>query len=378
MRKSPVVGVLALVLVLAGCGGSAVRATSGQPPSPAPARAVAPSPVVTGPVDVYAAGRPGLLAPEARLARPLVYVPNSMSNTVTVIDQATMKVLRTVKVGRLPQHVTPGYDLRTLWVDNDEGNSLTPIDPRTGAFGTPVPVDDPYNLYFTADGRSAVVVAERLRRLDFRDPHTMAVQQRLPVDCPGVDHLDYSADGTHALVSCEFGARMIWVDMQRRVVEQTIALKPGSMPQDVKLSPDGAVFYVADMKHAGVYLVDAATRKVLGLLPTGSNAHGLYVSRDSRTLYVTNRLGHSVSLVDLATRKVRATWPIPGGTPDMGGLNADGTVLWLSGRYSSEVYALRTSDGKLLARIPVGSGPHGLCVWPQPGRYSLGHTGILR
>ena len=62
----------------------------------------------------------------------------------------------------------------------------------------------------------------------------------------------------------------------------------------------------------------------------------------------------------------------------MGGISADGRVLWLSGRYNSEVYAIDTRNGGLLARIPVGRGPHGLCVYPQPGRYSLGHTGIFR
>jgi DNA-binding beta-propeller fold protein YncE len=62
----------------------------------------------------------------------------------------------------------------------------------------------------------------------------------------------------------------------------------------------------------------------------------------------------------------------------MGGVSADGKVLWLSGRYSHVVYAIATENGKLLARIKVGKGPHGLCVYPQPGRYSLGHTGIFR
>jgi len=62
----------------------------------------------------------------------------------------------------------------------------------------------------------------------------------------------------------------------------------------------------------------------------------------------------------------------------MGGVSADGRVLWLSGRYNAEVYAISTTNGKLLHRITVGDGPHGLCVWPQPGRYSIGHTGILR
>ena len=64
--------------------------------------------------------------------------------------------------------------------------------------------------------------------------------------------------------------------------------------------------------------------------------------------------------------------------PDMGGVSADGRVLWVSGRDNGVVYAIDTTTGALLHEIPVGSGPHGLCVFPQPGRYSLGHTGIFR
>jgi YVTN family beta-propeller protein len=84
-------------------------------------------------------------------------------------------------------------------------------------------------------------------------------------------------------------------------------------------------------------------------------------------------------VISFATRREVAKWWIPGGgSPDMGNVSADGKVLWLSGRYSSEVYAIDTRTGRLVARIHVGIGPHGLCVWPQPGRYSLGHTGVLR
>jgi YVTN family beta-propeller protein len=227
-----------------------------------------------------------------------------------------------------------------------------------------------------------VVVAERLRRLDFRDPHTMKLVHSLHVPCVGVDHADFSRDGSHALFSCEFSGQMVWVDMVHQRVQRTITLPRQTTqrpkPQDVKLSPDGEVFYVADENSNGVFLIDATGLKVLSFLPTGLGAHGLYASRDSKDLYVTNRRGGSVSVVSFATRAVRATWRIRGGTPDMGGVSADGKVLWLSGRYSREVYALRTSDGHLLARIKVGGQPHGLCVWPQPGRYSLGHTGVLR
>ena len=132
--------------------------------------------------------------------------------------------------------------------------------------------------------------------------------------------------------------------------------------------------------HAnGLWEIDGARFKVIGFLPTGAGVHGLYPSRDAKYLYATNRGEGSISVISFRTRKVVAKWRIPGGgSPDMGGVSADGKVLWVSGRYSGVVYAISTRNGRLLARIPVGAGPHGLCVWPQPGRYSLGHTGILR
>jgi YVTN family beta-propeller protein len=146
----------------------------------------------------------------------------------------------------------------------------------------------------------------------------------------------------------------------------------------VKLAPDGDMFVVADMIANGLWFVDATTFGIRGFLPTGRGTHGLYPSRDARVLYVSNREQGTVSVVDFATRRVVNTWTIPHGSPDMGGVSADGNVLWLSGRYNSEVYAISTLDGHLLARIPVGSGPHGLSVWPQPGRFSIGHTGNMR
>jgi DNA-binding beta-propeller fold protein YncE len=331
--------------------------------------------------DVYAADKPNLLSPVVRGFRPLVYVPNSLSNTVDEIDPHTYKIVRHFAVGKLPQHVVPSYDLKTLWVNNDLGNSLTPIDPRNGRPGKPVPVLDPYNLYFTPDGAYAVVMAEAYKRIDFRDPHTMKLRHTLQVpSCPGVNHADFTADGRYMLASCEYSARMIVVDVPRQKLVRTIKL-PRALagPQDVKLSPDGRVFYVADMISNGVWEIGARGFPVLRFVHTGLGAHGLYVSRDSRYLYVSNRREGSISLISLATRKPVRKWRLPGGgSPDMGGVSADGRTLWLAGRYTSDVYAIDTRTGRLRARINVGLGPHGLCVYPQPGRYSLGHTGVFR
>jgi DNA-binding beta-propeller fold protein YncE len=366
---------LVLALLLGACGSTSHPAKSKTATAPRDRARAA------GPLNIYASAAAGDLSPVVRGDPALVYVPNGLSNTVDVISQKTMKIVGHFATGALPQHVTPSYDLKTLYVDNDLGNSLTPINPRTGVPGRPIPVEDPYNLYFTPDGRFAIVVAERLQLLDFRNPTTMRLVHSLSVPmCRGVDHMDFSASGRYAYASCEFGANMIEVDLQTQRVIRTLVLANGNAsPQDVKLSPDGRMLYVADQASGGLWEIDPERFRVRGFLRTGAGAHGLYPSRDAGELYVSNRAAGSISVVSFKTRRVVATWQLPlPASPDMGGVSADGRTLWLSGRYNAEVYAINTRTGRLRARISVGQGPHGLCVWPQPGRYSLGHTGILR
>jgi YVTN family beta-propeller protein len=380
---------LAVLLMAAPLAASCTPAAPPSAAPPAAANAATPEPVAAtllpgmppplDPNDLYAADRPGRIAARIRHDRQLVYVPNFGSNTVSIIDPHTYRVIRVQHVGRGPQHVVPSWDLRTLWVNNNTGNSLTPINPATGTFGKPVKVDDPYNLYFTPDGRFAVVMAETRKQIVFRDPHTMAVKHVLPVGCGGVNHADFSPDGRYFIVTCEFSGDLLKIDTARQQIIGRLHLPGHAMPQDVKISPDGRTWYVADMQTSGLWVLNGDTFRAPAFLPTGAGAHGLYPSRDSRYLYVANRGEGTISLLSFATGKVVKKWKIPGhASPDMGGVSADGKVLWLSGRYDHEVYAINTTDGHLMARIKVGTEPHGLCVWPQPGRYSLGHTGILR
>ena len=143
------------------------------------------------------------------------------------IDPHTYKIVREFPVGALPQHVIPSYDMRTLYVANDDGNSLTPINPATGVPGRPIPVEDPYNMYFTPDGRYAVVVEERMRALAFRNAQTMKLHHLLQVpQCAGVNHADFTADGRFMLLTCEFGGSMIVVDVQRERVIKAFPLRP--------------------------------------------------------------------------------------------------------------------------------------------------------
>jgi YVTN family beta-propeller protein len=350
-------------------------------------------PPVVDPSNLYSEIRSDRLSPIVAKHLSRVYVPNRSSNDVWVIDPATFKVVDKFHVGVHPQHVVPSWDLKTLWVNNNaEGRndgSVTPIDPVTGKPGKPIPVDDPYNMYFTPDGSAAIIVAEARKRLDFRDPHTMAMKYSIDTpSCSGINHADFSIDGRYAIFTCEYGGSVAKIDLVEKKVVGYLKLSKGGMPQDVRISPDGKVFYVADMKAEGVFVVDGDKFVEIGHIKTGPGAHGLYPSRDGTQLYVANRgvarvygppKGKgSVSVIDFASRKVVTNWPIPGGgSPDMGNISIDGKMLWLSGRYDDAVYIIDTTTGAVKS-IPVKKEPHGLTVWPQPGRYSLGHTGNLR
>lgn len=390
---------------------------------------VAGMPDVPDPSNVYSETVAGRFSPAVEGALERVYVPNRASNTVSVIDPSTLKVIDTFKVGLHPQHVVPSWDLRTLWVANNaEGStagSLTPIDPTTAKPGPSIPIDDPYNMYWSPDGKYAIVVAEAYKRLDFRDAQTMKLRYSIATPkCSGINHADFSIDGKYALFTCEFDGAITKIDLVNRKVVGTLIPSPyfnrpevlallaalnknkkpvtvldsqelggaicttKGMPQDIRISPDGTVFFVADMMADGVHVIDGESFKQVGFITAGVGAHGLYPSRDGKFLYVANRGSNkvdggpggkgSVSVIDFATRRVVQTWPIPGGgSPDMGNVSADGRYLWLSGRFDKMVYRFDTTSGSV-DKIKVGREPHGLAVWPQPGRYSLGHTGNLR
>ena len=350
-------------------------------------------PPVPDPKNLYSEIGADKVSPALAGHLELIYVPHVQSNDVYVIDPKTFKVVDKYKVGLNPQHVVPSWDMQTLWVTNNAERttkgSLTPIDPKTGKPGPAIDVDDPYNMYFSPDGRSAIVVAEALKRLDFRDPVTMKLQYSIAMpQCAGVNHADFSIDGSYAIFTCEFAKGLAKVDLVNRKVVAYLKLSKGGMPQDIRVSPDGSKFYVADMHADGIFVIDGETFKEIGFINTGRGTHGIYPSRDGKKLYVANRGSHkihgmrggpgSVSVVDFATGKVEANWPVPGGgSPDMGNVSADGKTLWLSGRYDHVVYAFDTMTGEAKT-IKVGIEPHGLAVWPQPGRYSLGHTGNMR
>jgi DNA-binding beta-propeller fold protein YncE len=335
-------------------------------------------PVIKG--DVYAATRAGMVARSVRRDPAYLYVPDAAGARVTVISQRTHRIVRVLHTGKLSQHVTPSYNLRLLYVSSSASNELVVIDPRTARTVRHAAVPRPYNLYFTPDGRQAVVMVEQHNRIMFAAPGTFRPRVvRRVKGCRGPNHADFAANGQFFVVTCEFSGAVVKIATTTHKVLGMLHFGAKSMPQDVRISPDGKLFYVADMGRNRIRLIDAARFRQVSTIRTPAMPHGLYPSRGGRLLYVSDRGAGKVSVISFATHKIIHTWRIPGGgSPDMGGVSADGKLLWLTGRFDGVVYGFQTRTGHLVARIGVGGNPHGMLVWPQPGRYSLGHTGNTR
>lgn len=359
---------------------AAVRASATGAARPSPQATESLSVVVDGnapasPANVYSAIAPGHVSVAVNGIQPRVYVPNNGSNTVDVIDPTTYKVIDHYAVGVEPQHITPSWNMKRLYVGNTYSNTLTVIDPKTGKPIGTKNVFDTYNLYFTPDGKRAVDVAERMNTLFIYDPQSWEILDKVTIPWAGGDHMDFSADGSYLMLSTEYAGRLVKVDTKSWKVTGSVPLS-GS-PVDVKISPNGKVFFVANQIRDGVSVVDPVRMKEVAFIPTGRGAHGFCVSRDARFLYVTNRLAGTISVVSFDTRKVVKTWNV-GASPDMLQLTPDGTELWVSNRYDGTISVVSTKTGKVTHVIRVGTNPHGLTYFPQPGRYSIGHNGVYR
>lgn len=351
-------------------------------PTPVPTPTVEPTPTATPPGGVYSGTVGGQLDPRVADLPLRVYVPNELSNDVAVIDPTTLAVIGRFKTEASPEHITPDWDLSKLYVNNMNGATLTVIDPKTEKPMDTLQVPFPYNLYYTPDGKKAIVVADYLgmgmiadNGLYFYDRATWKLLKFVNVPFPGVNHLDFSADGSYLIVSCESAGAVAKIDTVNMSVLGKVDL--GGSPLDVRIAPAGDVFFVANQGTNGVDVVDAIAMKRVDFIPTDTGAHGFAFSRDVTRLFVTNRYAGTISVIDVATRKVIDTW-VTGGSPDMAAVSPDGSQLWVSNRFHGTVMVLNPETGEVIKTIPTGGNPHGLTFWPQPGSISLGHNGNMR
>jgi YVTN family beta-propeller protein len=310
-------------------------------------------------------------APQTTAARSKLYVTNSTSDDLTVIDPVSMQVLGSVKVGDNPHGLIPSPDGRKLYVTIEGTDELIALDTATDKVLARMSVGRaPNQIAITRDGRYVFVPLRGEAAVAVVDTESMKAVDRIPV--PAMPHNAYSsADGKRIYIGSMMGSRITVIDAATRKVLHEIA--PGNWVRPIAIKRDQSLAYTALSDLHGFVVIDLGAKKVvrrvdLPPLPPGTPepylktyTHGLALTPDERELYVTSLPGNAVFAFSVPELKQLAKIDV-GKDPNWIAVHPDGDRLFVSNSTSNTVSAIDTRTKKVVATIPVGHTPKRLAV----------------
>ena len=307
----------------------------------------------------------------AQQARPPVFVLNSLSADIAVVDPESFTVVKRIPTGKEPHHLYLSPDEKSLIVANALGDSLTFVDPRTAEVQRVVRgISDPYHLRFSPDMKWFVTASNRLDRVDlYRWQGSAAAEplllvKRIPAP-KTPSHLNIDTRSTTLYVSLQDSDELLAIDLATQAVKWKTPV--GKMPADIYLTPDDKFLLVGltGDRFVEVWDVSGAAPRLAHRIATGKGAHSFRAWGDKRHVLVSNRAGNTISKIDLASFAVVDTFPAPAGPDDME-LLTDGRTLLVTSRWAGKVTQIDTVTRKVVRQVKVGKSPHG--IW------TLDHT----
>jgi YVTN family beta-propeller protein len=299
------------------------------------------------------------------LAAPLAFVPNQKSGSISVIDTATDKVVRTLKaegqLGDRLQAIDANARGTTLYVVDAGHEQLVAIDIAGDRVRQKVAIGaDAEGVRLAPDERLLAVCAEGQHQVLLVDASSFAISARIPVQGRNPEHCEFTLDGKQLVTSNEGSDNLDVIDLATRTSVATIA--SSGHPRGAGFVPRTKDLYVAQESANGVDVIDFAARKKVASIPTAERAAGVSVSHDGKRVYVANGSG-SVSVVDVASRKVIKQIAV-GKRPWNMALTPDGKKLYVANGRSNSVSVIDTATLKVVAEIAVGELPWGVVI-PQ-------------
>ena len=291
-------------------------------------------------------------APALAADPPVAIVMNSAGATISVIDMATHRTIRTVPVLREPHHWALTPDGRELLVGDASGNALFRLDPRTGrSLGHRV-ISDPYQLWFSPDSKWLVVNALRLNHVDVYDAQGLRLHKRFYASSMP-SHLAFSPDGSMVYSTLQGTGKVVAIDLTRMAVAWSRAVGP---------APAGIIWHgekllCALMGGADVVELDPVDGHTTRRIPTGKGAHIIFPSPDGQVIYVGNRVAGTITRLDARTLKVEHLYTVPGG-PDCIAFAPDG-MMWISRRWADSIAVMDPASGRY-GLVATGRSPHGV------------------
>ena len=293
---------------------------------------------------------------------PPIFVLNSKSASVSVIDPVTWKETQRFNTGKEPHHLYLTPDEKSLVIANALGDSLTFVDPKTAVVQRTLRgILDPYHLRFSPDMKWLVIVGNRLNHVDlYRWNGTEPTLSKRISTSKTPSHVWIDSKSTTAYVSMQESDELVAIDLASEAIKWRI--KTGSLPADVFGTPDDKLLLVALTGGTGVevYDVSAAAPKLVKTIPTGAAAHAFRSMGDKRHVLVSNRVANTISKIDFQKLAVVNWFAAPGG-PDCMDLSADGRYIYVASRWIKKLTVIDTTTRKVVRQVAVGKSPHG--VW---------------
>lgn len=301
-------------------------------------------------------------------AAATLYVTNTKSNSVSIIDTTTFDVTGTIALGPgKPNRIAVHPDGKTAWVIYDKSHDLGVIDLEAKKLAKRVKIGgNPYNLTFAPDGKTLYVLdwASETSGDDviIYDLASEKIEAKIEVSTWPA-HAIFSRDARYLYVSGETAGDLTVIDTKTRTTVTRI-VHGGGDAMGLALSPDGKTLYAGAGENKQVVKIDTATNKVTGTISVPGILHETTLTLDGKYLYTTLRKANKVVVISTADDKIVATIP-QRAYPDLVVMEPTGKYAFVTNRYADHVAVIDVAAHKQVRVIPVGKAPHGM--WLRPG-----------
>ena len=302
------------------------------------------------------------LCPLAQAQNAPIFVLNSLSASLSVIDPVSWQEIKRIPTGKEPHHLYLAPDEKSLIIANALSDSLLFVDPKTAEVQRTVRgILDPYQLRFSPDMKWFVTAANRLNHIDiYRWDGKEPVLAKRMATGKTPSHIWIDSKSSTVYATMQDSDELVAIDLPSQTLKWR--QKTGDMPADVFGTPDDKFLLIGLTGGDGVelYELGAGPAKLVKLLKTGQGAHAFRAAGDGRHVFVSNRVANTISKIDYLTMSVVESYPAPGG-PDCMDVSADGRYLFVASRWVGKLSVIDTRTRELVRQVSVGKSPHG--VW---------------
>src|SRR5918994_2390910 len=284
----------------------------------------------------------------------VMYVQNSNSNSISVIDLATNTILRNITVDGTPHNIKLSEDQMTLYIltsDRDSGTIFmlnTTSNEIMKEIPTEVSVQD--IAIFNGTMYASDVVGGKVLVMNANG----TLIDEIDVGSRP-QFMEVKPDG-QVLYVTRLGSPISVVDLEQKMVIKEIDSE--SMPHRLSFTNEGALLFGVDAESDTLSVIDSQEHEVIKTIPVGDNPQYVAFNPDETLAYVTNMGSNTVSIVDAHIEVVNE---IPVGNGPYGiAFSADGGDLaYVSNMRGNDVSVINTTSSNVTATISAGgTGPH--------------------